>query len=172
MKDFNLNETLTELGINSLNKGACTGKNWLTTKGDVLDSYSPTDGKLIASVQQATWSDYEEVINTAQKAFIEWKAIPAPQRGDIVRQMGNELRKYKEPLGKLVSYEMRKIYQEGLGEVQEMIDICDFAVGQSRMMYGMTTHSERKEHRMFEQWHPLGIVCVISAFKFPVAVWA
>jgi len=172
MKDFNLKEPLTELGINSLNKGACTGKNWLTTKGDVLDSYSPTDGKLIASVQQATWSDYEEVINTAQKAFIEWKAIPAPQRGDIVRQMGNELRKYKEPLGKLVSYEMGKIYQEGLGEVQEMIDICDFAVGQSRMMYGMTTHSERKEHRMFEQWHPLGIVGVISAFNFPVAVWA
>ena len=172
MKDFNLNETLTELGINYLNKGACTGKNWLTTKGDVLDSYSPTDGKLIASVQQATWSDYEEVINTAQKAFVKWKAIPAPQRGDIVRQMGNELRKYKEPLGKLVSYEMGKIYQEGLGEVQEMIDICDFAVGQSRMMYGMTTHSERKEHRMFEQWHPLGIVGVISAFNFPVAVWA
>ena len=163
---------LKELGIENINRGACTGTVWLDTKGDELKSYSPADGSRIASIQQCTAEDYEQVIQTAQKAFVEWRKIPAPKRGEIVRQMGNELRKYKEPLGKLVSYEMGKIYQEGLGEVQEMIDICDFSVGLSRQLYGLTMHSERPSHRMYEQWHPLGIVGVISAFNFPVAVWA
>ena len=124
--------------------------------------------KVIAKIKQATWDDYEIIMAKAQEAFKVWRKVPAPKRGEIVRQMGDELRKYKEPLGKLVSYEMGKVYQEGLGEVQEMIDICDFAVGQSRMLYGMTTHSERPDHRMFEQYHPLGIVGVVSAFNFPI----
>lgn len=169
---YNIQETLDQLGIKEINKGACTGTEWLETSGDLLESFSPADGQLIAKITQATWDDYEKVVAKAGETFETWRKVPAPQRGEIVRQMGDELRKYKEPLGKLVSYEMGKIYQEGLGEVQEMIDICDFAVGQSRMLYGMTTHSERPEHRMFEQYHPLGIVGVISAFNFPVAVWA
>ncbi len=167
-----MNKTLGILGIEPINKGACTGTKWLDTKGELLVSKSPNTGDTIASVQQATKEDYEKVIQTAQEAFKTWSKVPAPQRGEIVRQMGVALREHKEHLGKLVSWEMGKIYQEGLGEVQEMIDICDFAVGQSRMMYGMTTHSERENHRMFDQYHPLGIVGVISAYNFPVAVWA
>ncbi|MCF6358717.1 MAG: aldehyde dehydrogenase family protein, partial [Draconibacterium sp.] len=137
-----------------------------------IESFSPSDGELIAGVRQANAEDFDEVIETAKGAFEKWQMIPAPKRGEIVRQIGLELRKYKEPLGKLVSYEMGKIYQEGLGEVQEMIDICDFAVGQSRQLYGFTMHSEREKHRMYDQYHPLGIVGVVSAFNFPVAVWA
>jgi len=173
LKDkYNIRETLDRLGIKETNNGACTGTVWLKTRGDVLESFSPSDGQVIAKIAQATRDDYEKVIAKAAETFNTWRKVPAPQRGEIVRQMGDELRKYKEPLGKLVSYEMGKIYREGLGEVQEMIDICDFAVGQSRMLYGMTTHSERPEHRMFEQYHPLGIVGIISAFNFPVAVWS
>lgn len=172
VKTTNIKEVLKQLGIQSVNKGACTGVNWIDTKGEELSSYSPIDGELIATVKQATAADYETVIKKAESAFKEWRMMPAPKRGEIVRQMGEELRKYKEPLGKLVTYEMGKIYQEGLGEVQEMIDICDFAVGLSRQLYGLTMHSERFKHRMYEQYHPLGIVGVISAFNFPVAVWS
>lgn len=169
---FNIDWELAQLGIEKINYGVCTGKSWIETSGKQKNSYSPSDGELIATVQQATLKDYQHVLKTAQKGFLEWRNIPAPQRGEIVRQIGIELRNYKEPLGKLVSYEMGKILQEGLGEVQEMIDICDFAVGQSRQLYGFTMHSERKNHRMYEQYHPLGIVGVVSAFNFPVAVWA
>lgn len=169
---FAMNEALQQLGIQSENPGVCTGTEWIHGHGEHLSSISPADGKLIAHVNQGTLSDYQQVVETAQKAFLKWRMVPAPQRGEIVRQIGLELRKYKEPLGKLVSYEMGKIYQEGLGEVQEMIDICDFAVGQSRQLYGFTMHSERKAHRMYDQYHPLGIVGVVSAFNFPVAVWA
>lgn len=169
---FGVAEMLHELGIAQLNHGASTGTNWLTTEGEMLESFSPADGQRIATVRQATTADYEHIMETAQKAFRHWRMVPAPRRGEIVRQMGDALRQYKEPLGKLVSYEMGKIYQEGLGEVQEMIDICDFAVGLSRQLYGLTMHSERSRHRMYEQYHPLGIVGVISAFNFPVAVWS
>ncbi len=169
---YNIKAVLDELGIKEINPGATSGTEWFNTQGDILESYSPADGKLIASVRQGTWDDYEKIIGRAQQAFKTWRMIPAPKRGEIVRQIGNELRKYKEPLGKLVSYEMGKIYQEGLGEVQEMIDIADFAVGQSRQLYGSTMHSEREKHRMYDQYHPLGIVGVISAFNFPTAVWS
>jgi aldehyde dehydrogenase (NAD+) len=162
---------LETLGIESTNNGASTGGKWFKTRGEKIDSYSPVDGKLIASVNAATEADYEAVILKAQEAFIEWRLIPAPKRGEIVRQLAEKIREYKEPLGKLVSYEMGKSLQEGLGEVQEMIDICDFAVGLSRQLYGLTMHSERPGHRMYEQYHPLGIVGIISAFNFPVAVW-
>jgi len=172
MKSSQIAETLVELGIKEINAGACTGTQWLPTSGDLIDSYSPGTGELIASVKQGTWDDYETLINTSQTAFKDWQIMPAPLRGEIVRQIGNELRKHKEPLGRLVSHEMGKIYQEGLGEVQEMIDICDFAVGLSRQLHGFTMHSERPSHRMYDQYHPLGIVGVISAFNFPVAVWA
>ncbi|MEO6883053.1 MAG: aldehyde dehydrogenase family protein [Bacteroidia bacterium] len=165
-------ETLAHLGIKEINNGACTGTKWITTSGDLLESYSPADGTLIGSIKQATWDNYETVIAQAQKAFKEWQMVPAPKRGEVVRQIGNALRENKEHLGKLVSYEMGKIYQEGLGEVQEMIDICDFAVGLSRQLYGFTMHSEREKHRMYDQYHPLGIVGVVSAFNFPVAVWS
>ena len=167
-----MKETLAELGIKDVNFGAHNGNEWFKTSGEMLESFSPNDGKLIASVQQATWDDYEKIVEKAQVAFNYWRMVPAPKRGEIVRQIGNELRKYKDPLGKLVSWEMGKAYQEGLGEVQEMIDIADFAVGQSRQLYGSTMHSERELHRMYDQYHPLGIVGVISAFNFPVAVWA
>lgn len=170
--NYEIQEVLKELGIEEVNKGCCTGTVWTDTLGDVLTSFSPADGKPIAGIKQATLEDYKRVIETAQGAFKIWRKSPAPLRGEIVRQIGLELRKYKEPLGKLVSYEMGKIYQEGLGEVQEMIDICDFAVGQSRQLYGFTMHSERPDHRMYDQYHPLGIVGVVSAFNFPVAVWA
>ena len=167
-----MQEVLEQLGIKEFNNGACTGTQWIETSGELLESYSPIDGKLIGKIKQATWDDYETVMVKAQEAFKEWRMIPAPLRGEVVRQIGNELRKYKDPLGKLVTYEMGKIHQEGLGEVQEMIDICDFSVGLSRQLYGLTMHSERPEHRMYEQYHPLGVVGVISAFNFPVAVWA
>ncbi|MBU9937588.1 MAG: aldehyde dehydrogenase family protein, partial [Ferruginibacter sp.] len=163
---------LKELNIRSNNDGVSTGLNWLKPKGEKLNSYSPVDGKLIASVTGADAKTYEAVIQKAQSAFIEWRSWPAPKRGEIVRQISEELRKYKQPLGELVSYEMGKSLQEGLGEVQEMIDICDFAVGLSRQLHGLTMHSERPGHRMYEQYHPLGIVGVISAFNFPVAVWS
>jgi aldehyde dehydrogenase (NAD+) len=169
---YSIQATLERLGIKEVNSGASTGAEWLSTTGDIIESYSPADGKLIAKVQQASWDDYLKVIEKAQNAFKIWREVPAPKRGEIVRQMGLELRKYKDDLGKLVSYEMGKIYQEGLGEVQEMIDIADFAVGQARQLYGFTMKSERPKHRMFEQYHPLGVVGVITAFNFPVAVWA
>lgn len=172
MDQYKIKETLDELGISDINQGAHNGNEWLSTSGEVLESFSPNDGRRIAGVAQATWNDYEKIVDSAQQAFKYWQMVPAPKRGEIVRQIGNELRKYKEPLGRLVSYEMGKVYQEGLGEVQEMIDIADFAVGQSRQLYGFTMHSEREMHRMYEQYHPLGIVGVISAFNFPVAVWA
>ena len=132
---YNIEETLAELGIKDVNAGACTGTEWLNTSGELLESYSPGTGELIGKIQQGTWDDYETVIATAQSAFIDWRVLPAPKRGEIVRQIGNELRKHKEPLGRLVAHEMGKIYQEGLGEVQEMIDICDFAVGLSRQLH-------------------------------------
>lgn len=162
---------LKELGISSENLGTSTGNTWFG-KGEELSSYSPVDGKLIGKVKSSTKDDYEEVIKKAQVAFKEWRMVPAPKRGEIVRQFGDKLREKKASLGKLVSYEMGKSYQEGLGEVQEMIDICDFAVGLSRQLYGSTIHSERPLHRMYDQYHPLGVVGVISAFNFPVAVWS
>jgi aldehyde dehydrogenase (NAD+) len=167
-----IGKVLDELGLSGIMSGAGTGENRLNTSGEVLESYSPCDGSLIGKVKQATKEDYEKVMQAACKAFPEWRMWPAPRRGEIVRQIGEALRKYKEPLGKLVSYEMGKSYQEGLGEVQEMIDICDFAVGLSRQLYGLTMHSERPQHRMYEQYHPLGPVGIISAFNFPVAVWS
>ncbi|MCS7052888.1 MAG: aldehyde dehydrogenase family protein [Ignavibacterium sp.] len=164
---------LKNLGIKEKNFGSSTGLKWNeTTSEGELKIYSPVDGEYIASVYQASNEDYENVIKTAEEAFKYWRKVPAPKRGEIVRQIGDKLRKYKQDLGRLVSYEMGKSLQEGLGEVQEMIDICDFAVGQSRMLYGFTMHSERPNHRMYEQYHPLGIVCTISAFNFPVAVWS
>ena len=166
-----IQEILGTLGIETINNGASTGGKWFKTRGEKIDSFSPVDGKLIASVNAASEADYEAVILKAQEAFLEWRTIPAPKRGEIVRQLAEKIREYKEPLGKLVSYEMGKSLQEGLGEVQEMIDICDFAVGLSRQLYGWTMHSERPGHRMYEQYHPLGIVGIISAFNFPVAVW-
>jgi aldehyde dehydrogenase (NAD+) len=169
---FGIKSVLEELGIKENNYGASTGLKHTMTNGRKIDSYSPVDGQLIGSVNAATADDYAAVMSTAEEAFKEWRLIPAPKRGEIVRQMGDELRKYKEPLGKLVSFEMGKSLQEGLGEVQEMIDICDFAVGLSRQLYGLTMHSERPMHRMYEQWHPYGVVGIISAFNFPVAVWS
>ncbi|HEX2629432.1 MAG TPA: aldehyde dehydrogenase family protein, partial [Chitinophagaceae bacterium] len=163
---------LKTLKIESLNKGVSTGHEWLNTSGEIIDSFSPVDGKKIGSVTSADKNSYEAVIKKAESAFREWRQWPAPKRGEIVRQIGEALRQYKEPLGKLVSYEMGKSLQEGYGEVQEMIDICDFAVGLSRQLHGLTMHSERPAHRMYEQWHPLGIVGIISAFNFPVAVWS
>lgn len=168
---FGISEVLEQLGIRAQNPGTSTGEQWFSS-GEEISSYSPVDGKLIARVTTTTQEDYERVIATAATAFKEWRLTPAPKRGEIVRQFGEELRRLKEPLGKLVSYEMGKSYQEGLGEVQEMIDICDFAVGLSRQLYGVTIHSERPGHRMYEQYHPLGIVGIISAFNFPVAVWS
>lgn len=163
---------LSTLKISSTNKGVSTGTQWIASKGEIIDSYSPVDGKKIASVIAADKDSYETVIKKAEEAFKTWRLVPAPKRGEIVRQVGEALRQYKEPLGKLVSYEMGKSLQEGLGEVQEMIDICDFAVGLSRQLHGLTMHSERPGHRMYEQYHPLGIVGIISAFNFPVAVWS
>ncbi|MCD6354597.1 MAG: aldehyde dehydrogenase family protein [Prolixibacteraceae bacterium] len=170
--DFNFKEVVKALDIEGVNSGVCTGTEWREADGEVIHSYSPADGALIASVKQATLENYREVVSGAKEAFEVWKMIPAPKRGEVVRQIGLELRKYKKPLGRLVSYEMGKILQEGLGEVQEMIDICDFAVGQSRQLYGFTMHSERSGHRMYDQYHPLGVVGVVSAFNFPVAVWS
>lgn len=169
---FGIEQALKNLGIEELNMGSSTGSNWIKSNGAVIESYSPADGKLIGKVTSGTEETYEEIIQTASEAFKSWRLVPGPKRGEIVRQVGEALREHKEDLGKLVSYEMGKSYQEGLGEVQEMIDICDFAVGLSRQMYGLTMHSERPSHRMYEQYHPLGIVGIISAFNFPVAVWA
>ena len=166
-----IEEILKQFGIEAVNNGASTGAHWIPTSGSMIESFSPVDGKLIASVKSATANDYETVVKKAQEAFIPWRTMPAPKRGEIVRQLAERIRFYKEPLGQLVSYEMGKSLQEGLGEVQEMIDICDFAVGLSRQLYGLTMHSERPGHRMYEQYHPLGIVGIISAFNFPVAVW-
>ncbi|MCS6916950.1 MAG: aldehyde dehydrogenase family protein, partial [Chitinophagales bacterium] len=166
-KDF-----LHQLDLDAINSGACTGTQWLLTDGAEVSSFSPVDGQLIGKVRTASNQNYETVLQTAEAAFRQWRTWPAPRRGEVVRQMGEQLRQYKEPLGMLVSYEMGKSYQEGLGEVQEMIDICDYAVGLSRQLYGLTMPSERPQHRMFEQWHPLGIVGVITAFNFPVAVWS
>ncbi len=163
---------LSELGLTKNSSGASTGVNWLKTKGKLIESYSPVDATLIGTVNEVEKKEYGQVIEAAQEAFKQWRMIPAPKRGEIVRQIGEELRKDKEPLGRLVSWEMGKSLQEGLGEVQEMIDICDYAVGLSRQLYGLTMHSERARHRMYEQWHPLGIVGIISAFNFPVAVWS
>ena len=169
---FGIGKALEQLGIKSINNGASTGLNWIDTKGELLSSYSPVDGSLIGQVKISTAGDYDALMAKAEEAYKVWRVMPAPKRGEIVRQMGDALRKHKEALGKLVSYEMGKSYQEGLGEVQEMIDICDFAVGLSRQLYGLTMHSERPNHRMYEQYHPLGIVGIISAFNFPVAVWS
>lgn len=168
---FGIQEALSKLGIKDINDGTSTGSKSFAN-GNIIESYSPVDGTLIAKVKASTKEDYQAAMAKAEEAFKTWRLVPAPKRGEIVRQMGDELRKYKEPLGQLVSYEMGKSLQEGLGEVQEMIDICDFAVGLSRQLYGLTMHSERPMHRMYEQWHPFGVVGIISAFNFPVAVWS
>ena len=167
-------EFLKTLGIKDQNYGSCSGPNeWnKTTNQGNINSINPTNNKIISSVYNCSIEDYRSVVKQSLEAQAEWGRVPAPERGSLVREMGNALRDYKDPLGSLVSFEMGKIKQEGDGEVQEMIDIADFAVGQSRMLYGKTMHSERQDHRMYEQWHPLGIVGVISAFNFPVAVWS
>jgi len=169
--DPGIQKALNALGIKDINDGTSTGVDHFSS-GEMIASYSPVDGALIAKVKTTSREDYEKVMDSATTAFKKWRLVPAPQRGEIVRQFGLRLRTLKEPLGKLVSYEMGKSYQEGLGEVQEMIDICDFAVGLSRQLHGLTMHSERPGHRMYEQYHPLGAVGIISAFNFPVAVWA
>jgi aldehyde dehydrogenase (NAD+) len=164
---------LKTLGIEAHNHGTSTGQNHFSSaNAEKREIYSPVDGKLIGTVSFTTEEEYKTVIAKAEEAFVVWRKMPSPKRGEIVRQYGNLLREYKEPLGKLVSYEMGKSLQEGLGEVQEMIDICDLAVGMSRQLNGLTMHSERPNHRMYEQYHPLGIVGIISAFNFPVAVWS
>ncbi|NGY36873.1 aldehyde dehydrogenase family protein [Flavobacterium sp. XN-5] len=168
---FGIKEALTQLGVKDINEGTSTGLHHFAN-GEILESNSPVDGKLIGSVKMSTLQDYEKVIQSATEAFKTFRLMPAPQRGEIVRQFGEKLRQNKEALGKLVSYEMGKSLQEGYGEVQEMIDICDFAVGLSRQLHGLTMHSERPGHRMYEQYHPMGVVGIISAFNFPVAVWA
>ncbi len=167
-----ITDVLKALNIKELNFGYSTGSNEGKGNGEAIGSYSPVDASLVASVGSCGADDYNAVIETAEEAFKEWRKWPAPKRGEIVRQIGDALREKKEPLGKLVSFEMGKSLQEGLGEVQEMIDICDFAVGLSRQLYGLTMHSERPLHRMYEQYHPLGVVGIISAFNFPVAVWS
>ncbi len=162
---------LNNLGIEALNNGASTGNEWIKTTGGETASYSPADGSLIAKVTNATLDDYEQILRKAQQAYRAWRIIPAPKRGEVVRLIGEALRHHKEDLGYLISLEMGKIYEEGLGEVQEMIDICEFAVGQSRLLNGATMHSERQFHRMYDQYHPIGIVGIITSFNFPVAVW-
>jgi len=169
---LDISSALKSLSITEINAGTSTGSKWMPEAGSFIESYSPVDGKLIGKVAITTAEQYEQTITTAELAFKSWRKMPAPQRGEIVRQFNEKLRDKKEALGMLVSYEMGKSYQEGLGEVQEMIDICDFAVGLSRQLNGLTMHSERPNHRMYEQYHPLGIVGIISAFNFPVAVWA
>ena len=167
---FGIQEALKELGLEEINNGSSTGSDCFSS-GELLESYSPVDGGLVGKVRCSTKKDYEKVMSAATSAFKSWRTVPAPKRGEMVRQFGDKLRTHKEALGKLVSYEMGKSYQEGLGEVQEMIDICDFAVGLSRQLHGLTMHSERPGHRMYEQYHSLGVVGIISAFNFPVAVW-
>ncbi len=171
-KDQEIKDLLANLGIKEVNSGVTTGTKWFESKGNIMSSNSPITNAEIAKVKNASLDDYEELIKTAQNAFKVWRKVPAPKRGEIVRQIGIALRNAKGDLGKLVSLEMGKVYQEGLGEVQEMIDICDFAVGQSRLLNGFTMHSERENHRMYDQYHPIGLVGVISSFNFPVAVWA
>ena len=163
---------LSSLGLKDINQGSSTGYQWLNSSGKISGVFSPVDGNKISSIIETDEDTYEKIIETASSAYVSWRKVPAPKRGEIVRQIGNELRENKDSLGQLVSYEMGKSLQEGLGEVQEMIDICDFSVGLSRQLYGLTMHSERPNHRMYEQWHPLGIVGIISAFNFPVAVWS
>ncbi|MCH8534039.1 MAG: aldehyde dehydrogenase family protein [Flavobacteriaceae bacterium] len=170
-KKYEIDKALEALGVTDENLGTSTGAAFFAS-GDFIESYSPVDGAYIGKVKATTKEDYEKVAATAHEGFKAWRKWTAPARGEVVRQFNDELRRLKAPLGKLVSYEMGKSYQEGLGEVQEMIDICDFAVGLSRQLYGLTMHSERPGHRMYEQWHPLGVVGVISAFNFPVAVWS
>jgi len=170
-KSMNIKAALKELGIKPHNAGTSTGSKWMSSGKDI-ESFSPVDGKKIGSVSTTTSEEFNEVMAVSMSAFKTWRLMPAPRRGEIVRQFGERLRVLKNPLGQLVSYEMGKSLQEGLGEVQEMIDICDFAVGLSRQLHGLTMHSERPGHRMYEQYHPLGIVGIISAFNFPVAVWA
>src|SRR4028118_391679 len=165
-------EFLQHLSIAPVNKGVSTGTSWLNGDDSPIESFSPVDGRLIASVTPVDRQVYDQIVEQATMAFKEWRLWPAPKRGEIVRQIGEALRRSKVPLGKLVSYEMGKSLQEGYGEVQEMIDICDFALGLSRQLHGLTMHSERPGHRMYEQWHPLGIVGIITAFNFPVAVWS
>ncbi len=167
-------EFLKELGIKDVNSGATTGSTggWLKTGGKELVSVSPVDGKPIASVIQGSEADYRKIVESAGSAFQKWRMTPAPKRGEVIREIGEELRRFREPLGKLISLETGKIIQEGLGEVQEAIDTTDFALGLSRQLYGLTMQSERPRHRMYEQWHPLGIVGIITAFNFPVAVWS
>jgi aldehyde dehydrogenase (NAD+) len=165
-------DILFQLGITGSDNHSSTGSTIIKYNGPVIESHSPVDGKLIGTVTSSDRATYDAVVSKAQEAFLEWRTWPAPKRGEIVRQIGEALRAKKEALGKLVSYEMGKSLQEGYGEVQEMIDICDFAVGLSRQLHGLTMHSERPSHRMYEQWHPMGIVGIISAFNFPVAVWS
>ena len=167
---IDLSSSLSLLGIHKTNNGSSSGSSSFGG-GEIIHSFSPVDGQLIGSVTSTTKEEYEKIITSAKEAFLFWRSMPAPKRGEIVRQYGEKLRAYKKPLGELVSYEMGKSLQEGLGEVQEMIDICDFAVGLSRQLHGLTMHSERPGHRMYEQYHPLGVVGIISAFNFPVAVW-
>src|SRR5215475_7158193 len=170
----NIDATLRRLGLGPLNPGAWSGSHgWSsTTDGALLNVRNPANGTLIAQVRPASVQDYDHVVSSAVLAAARWREVPAPKRGEAVRLLGEELRRHKDDLGTLVSLENGKILAEGLGEVQEMIDIADFAVGQSRMLYGLSMHSERPQHRMSEQWHPLGVVGIISAFNFPVAVWA
>ena len=171
MSNPKISETLSILGVKTENAGTHSGSDQYS-KGEKITSVSPVDGSEIGSVTVTTEQEYKQVIENAQEAFLHWRTLPAPQRGEIVRQFGEKLREHKTALGRLVSYEMGKSLQEGYGEVQEMIDICDFAVGLSRQLYGLTIKSERPQHHMQEQWHPLGVVGIISAFNFPVAVWA
>jgi len=170
--EVNTKQMLKNLGIKEINSGASTGANWIKCQGNITSSISPIDGKEIAKVQNASIEEYESVVQKAQETFNIWRKMPAPARGEIVRQIGLALREAKDDLGMLVTLEMGKIYQEGLGEVQEMIDVCDFAVGQARLLNGITMHSERPDHRIYDQYHPLGIVGIVTAFNFPVAVWA
>jgi aldehyde dehydrogenase (NAD+) len=168
-----MNSILQRLGLEQINPGTWSGsRSSATDSAPLIDSINPTTNEVIASVRATTPAEYDRVITSAKEAFIEWRKVPAPLRGDVIRRLGHALRDSKDALGSLVSLENGKIKAEGDGEVQEMIDICDFAVGQSRMMYGRTMHSERRQHRMYEQWHPLGVVGIISAFNFPVAVWS
>ncbi|MBT8402837.1 MAG: aldehyde dehydrogenase family protein, partial [Gemmatimonadetes bacterium] len=163
-------QILSSLGLDDVNPGGFSGE-WMAS-GEVLEIHSPVDGSRIGGVRQVTADEYDAIVDRAHAAFLQWRTLPAPKRGEIVRQLGNRLREKKDALGGLVTLEMGKIFAEGKGEVQEMIDICDFAVGLSRQLYGLTVASERQDHHMREQWHPLGVVGIISAFNFPVAVWS
>ena len=171
IKNEKVDAILNKLNVSKKQKGCSNGGNWFGS-GEIIKSYSPVDNSLIGEIQTGDNKDYEKIIKEAQKAFLNFRKIPAPERGNLVRVLGNKIRENKRELGELVSWEMGKSLQEGLGEVQEMIDICDFAVGLSRQLYGLTMHSERPNHRMYEQYHPLGTVGIISAFNFPVAVWS